>query len=437
MNFFPEELALPLPRLPFSKIAIAVAAALLATAACGSSRESYNEAATASPKTEAPGDKSGLGSSGGGAKEPTGIGTLTGTVFAPEGTVPISNALLYLARAMPQPLPAGVYCDKCVQLDAGTPYTYSKFDGTFSLPIYSEGPLFLVVQKGNFRRVRPVTVKAGNAAVPNEWTTFPGASDPAHGDEIPRIAIAYGGFDKIELSLHKLGLKSFDRYGKDLFLDPEGLPPSVGMPFDLVNSAEKLSQYHIVLLPCSLTGKDCGGGPSDGQKENLRNYVGAGGKLYVTDYSYEYVNQTWPGFITWKDADGQELTPKSAWGAACLSGDYAKKGTANDSGLASWLGAIGEKDFDLLGNWTMVSKVSPMPGTDPDGKPVTITPKVWMTSNGVGPATVSFENQCGRVLFSTYHAEGGATDALLAQEKALLYILLEVGVCVGKPPPIR
>ncbi len=59
---------------------------------------------------------------------------------------------------------------------------------------------------------------------------------------------------------------------------------------------------------------------------------------------------------------------------------------------------------------------------DPDGKPITIRPN---------------ENQCGRVLFSTYHAEGGEADALLAQEKALLYILLEVGVGVGEQPPPR
>ena len=60
-----------------------------------------------------------------------------------------------------------------------------------------------------------------------------------------------------------------------------------------------------------------------------------------------------------------------------------------------------------------------------------------MTSNGTGPSTVSFDSQCGRVLFSTYHAEGGETDALLAQEKALLFILLEVGVCVGQQQPPR
>jgi hypothetical protein len=337
---------------------------------------------------------------------------------------------------MPAPQAPAVSCDKCVQLPAGTPYTYSKADGTFKLPVYTEGMQYLVVQKGHFRRARQITAAAGTTAIPGSLTALPGAPDPANGDEIPRIGVAYGGFDKIELSMKKLGITSFDRYGKDPLFDPKGLPPSVGQPMDLLNAADKLAQYHIVLLPCATGGLNCSA-PSGAQKDNLRNYVSAGGKLYVTDYSYEYVNQTWPGFITWKDKTGNDLTANSPWGAACQEGAYTKSGTANDPGLASWLGAIGEKNFELKDSWTIISKVNPMAGKDPDGKPVTIQPKVWMTSDGTGPSTVSFENQCGRVLFSTYHAEGGEEDALLAQEKALLYILLEVGVCVGEQPPPR
>jgi hypothetical protein len=51
---------------------------------------------------------------------------------------------------------------------------------------------------------------------------------------------------------------------------------------------------------------------------------------------------------------------------------------------------------------------------------------------------VSFERGCGRVLYSTYHTEAdkGSTTELLTQEKALLYILLEVAVCVA-PPDIK
>jgi len=80
-----------------------------------------------------------------------------------------------------------------------------------------------------------------------------------------------------------------------------------------------------------------------------------------------------------------------------------------------------------------LKSVNPQPGTDQDGKSVTITPKVWMSGNGK-PMTVSFQSGCGRVLFSTYHTESGSSQ-LLSQEKALLYVLLEVGVCVGTLPP--
>lgn len=407
-------------------------------AACGSSErggfDDRGPSGGAPAQGESPSDPGQLGSSGANPATPVTLGTVTGTVVAPEGTVPISNALVYFADAAPAPLPSKAYCDKCVELSPTTPYTYSKADGTFAMPVYREGAGFLVVQKGNFRRVRPLTLARGNQAAPKEHTRLPGAPDPANGDEIPRIGMTHGGFDKIELSLVKLGITSFDRYGKDPFFDPKGLPPSVGQPNDLINSADKLGQYHIVLLPCALGGLSCGA-PTSQVKSNLQGYVKSGGKLYVTDYSYEYVNQTWPGFITWKDKNGNDMTASSPWGAACREGAYTKPGTANDPGLGAWLGAIGEKSFDLKDSWTVISKVNPMPATDPDGKPVTVTPKVWMTSVGTGPSTVSFENQCGRVLFSTYHAEGGEAQALLAQEKALLYILLEVGVCVGTLPP--
>lgn len=426
---------MPSPR--FS-VAAAVLGTLLAAAACGSNRPSgYEDPAPAGTTPNGPtGSSGGLGTSGGTPTEPKGIGSLVGTVLAPEGTVPISNALVYLTAAPPPVQAPGVFCDKCVELPAGTPYTYSKADGTFELQVYATGAQYIVTQKGHFRRVRPITTATGKVAVPGAITTLPGAPDPTKGDEIPRIGVTYGGFDKIELSLKKLGITSFDRYGKDPFNDPKGLPPSVGQPMDLLNAPEKLAQYHIVLLPCALGGLSCGA-PTSGQKDNLRNFVSAGGKLYVTDYSYEYVNQTWPGFITWKDKNGNDMTSNSAWGAACQDGAYTKTGTANDPGLSSWLGAIGESNFELKDSWTIISKVNAQPGKDADGKPVTITPKVWMTSNGTGPSTVSFDNQCGRVLFSTYHAEGGEADALLAQEKALLFILLEVGVCIGQQPPPR
>ncbi|AKU98913.1 Tryptophan synthase alpha chain [Labilithrix luteola] len=371
-----------------------------------------------------------LGDGDGGKPELKAVGTLTGTVYAPEGTVPIANALIYLGGSLPAPIPDHAYCDKCVQLPAGTPFTYSKADGTFELPIYSPGQAYLIVQKGQFRRARPITTTEGTQAVDKPLTTFPGASNSAVGDDIPRIGVAGGGFDKIEISLKKLGLTQFDRYGQGLF-EPKGLPPAVSQfTWDLVKSQETLSKYHIVLLPCGFTGLECKSLPTSGQQKMLRDYVEGGGKVYVTDYSYEVVRQIWPGFITWKDGNDKELTDMSQWGVACQPGQYDLDGKAEDPGLGAWLSAIGESSFKLKGSYTLISKVTPQQGKDADGNPTTITPKVWMSSVK-GPQTVTFDDQCGRVLFSTYHAEGDDDTNLLAQEKALLYILLEASVCIG------
>ena len=48
--------------------------------------------------------------------------------------------------------------------------------------------------------------------------------------------------------------------------------------------------------------------------------------------------------------------------------------------------------------------------------------------------TLSFEDSCGRVLYSAYHTEGeGGATALLPQEKALVYVLFEVSTCLIDP----
>ena len=108
--------------------------------------------------------------------------------------------------------------------------------------------------------------------------------------------------------------------------------------------------------------------------------------------------------------------------------------------------AIGEGNASLKSAWSTIAKVNAFSSIDENGKTFMQTPKVWASvkqPGGTHPATVSFQDRCGRVLYSTYHAEGsdsafGQGD-FLAQEKALMHILLEVGVCVGqKPiPPVK
>ncbi len=346
--------------------------------------------------------------------------TLKGTVFAPNGSLPLSNALVYITAQAPAAIPPAAYCDECVTLPEDT-FAVSSADGTFEIKArMPTGNAFLVVQKGQFRRVRPLKVeKAGEIAIAKDDTTIPGKSDPTKGDDVPKMAVLKDSmdFDKIDESLVKLGITAMDiRQDRSL----------------LENEAE-LMKYHVVFIPCGGSADPMSTSPM--ARQNLRKFVEAGGKLYVTDWSYEFVRQPFGGFLSW---EGETKT----LGSAASGNEWDAPATAADQGLADWLSATGDKSFTVKGNWTTITSLNTLPGTDAKGAPVDITPKIWVTAkkgNIERPTTVSFENKCGRVLFSTYHTEAGfgGSSSLLAQEKALLYVLLEVDVCVGGGPPVH
>lgn len=377
--------------------------------------------------------------------------TLEGKVVAPEGTIPISGALVYTTTTAPAPIPDKVYCDKCVKLTDGTPFTTTKPDGTFSLPTFL-GEQYLVVQKGAFRRVRTITAKAGTQAVDKALTTLPPKTDKAKGDDVPKIAVALGAWDPVEIVLARLGLEAkitkggFIPTARVLSKDATGFAiygthdlgetspyPS---PTKLLTDPAEIAKYHIVFIGCtggsdSTSSPQCTGVWNGGStKSTLEGFVKAGGRLYVSDWSYENVRQPFPGFVTWKGES-------STIGSACQGGGGDQSAKVEDTGLADWLKAQGKTLDTVKDAWTYISKVNPVADVDPDGKAVTTTPKVWVQANGA-PATTSFEHSCGRVLFTTYHTQPTSETSapLEPQALALLYLILEVNVCVG-PPVIK
>src|SRR5690606_14112289 len=114
---------------------------------------------------------------------------LRGRVTAPAPSIPIAGALVYLTDEPPPPIPAGAYCDACVEVDASTSYTFTRADGTYDLPAVRTGEQYVVTQKGQFRRVRRVTVEGGDQLVSPELTRFPPRTDAAAGDDVPRMAV--------------------------------------------------------------------------------------------------------------------------------------------------------------------------------------------------------------------------------------------------------
>lgn len=397
--------------------------------ACGSSERSGFDTTGSGGPADGPGA---LGNDAGGADAalPPPIGNLTGKVVMPEGTIPLSDAVVYLTNTMPAPIPTGAYCDKCVALDSYA-FTYSKPDGTFDLPAYATGPQYIVVQKGQFRRVRKVDVRPGTQAVDPVFTRLPSRTSEPNGDSTPHMLIWPGQWDHVEKSLKKIGLEDFEKFEPGLDLAAYQA------------KMKQLSSYHVVFLPCSGTVNDsgsalkCSVSIDPGLQSAVKAFVAQGGKLYVSDWSYEYVRQGWPGAISWEGETSQI-------GSACQGGGADSSAEFDDPKLAAWMSAIGEGNATLKSAWSSIAKVNPFPSVDENGASFTQTPKVWASmKQGSRPATVSFQDRCGRVLYSTYHAEGSDSangqGEFLAQEKALMHILLEVGVCVGpKPvPPVR
>src|SRR5689334_13818030 len=77
----------------------------------------------------------GGGGNGGGGPAPTctangacqvsctggGTTTLTGKVYAPNGTLPLYNAIVYVPSRTPDPVTAGATCDRCSGTVSGNP----------------------------------------------------------------------------------------------------------------------------------------------------------------------------------------------------------------------------------------------------------------------------------------------------------------------------
>lgn len=399
--------------LPRSKVLASLALAAVVVACGSSSSRTTFETPAENPDDKAgdPGPVLGDGTKTAQLNEVD----LSGTVYAPNGSLPISNALVYITPDEPAPIPEGTYCDECVALPEDS-FSVSGPDGSFTWKTkVPNGEFFVVVQKGQFRRVRKLKIdKSGAIELKKEMTTLPGRRDTAKGDDVPRMAVLKDEryFDKIDQSLAKLGIEDVE-----VLADRK-----------LLENATELAKYHIVFVPCGA--KDSPQVTNAKVKANIRDYVAKGGKFYVTDWSYEYVRQPFPGYIAWEN---ETSTIGSATGS-----EWDAPAQAADQGLGDWLGATGDASFDVEGNWTDIKAVRTVQGPDPQGNPIAITPKVWVTAKKPGgttakPTTVSFEHQCGRVLFSTYHTEASFEGTLHAQEKALLYVLLEVGVCIGEP----
>ncbi len=423
---------------------------------------------------------------------PGGYAVFRGTVWAPGNgpgmvpsgqEIPVAGAVVEVLDSRPEAIPNAVYCEPCQEASVGAVTTDAK--GQFVLGNLLPGEKWLVIQKGQFRLERQVTITAGEErSLPPEWTTLPSVHDPANGQWVPRIAMALGNYDKLEDVLGKMGIGAVDGSGKwrdgpgadriDFYANGgRGDLRTAGSLEDLVRDRGRLMQYHVVFVPCAEDNH--AGALRDAQVlRNLRDYVKEGGKLYVTDWSGEWHDDVFPAFVRLLDegffGSDQVDTPPDAFDAGDLrdpgddrwhpsqfgtsDGDSydADDAEAVDEGLHAWLdgqtaptesGAVetvNASRFEATDNWnTILETPSVQVGFDDEGLPIYEQAKAWVVgtspyASGKKPLTVTYEpTGCGRVLFTTYHTTPDTHVGLRPQERILLYLIMEIGVCKSGP----
>lgn len=403
------------------------------------------------------------------------MATVTGRVWGPGADdisvlstnhFPVPGALVAMYKGDIDAPPDGNYCNECVELSEGIPHVFTDEQGYFSMEIPPNTTFNLLVQKGEFRRIsyfispgpgESMDLSAMSGQPKNAALTLPNRHDPGNGSWTPRIAIVVGAYEKkMNVMFEALGFTYNNDHLAGISTDGDIMHPFDPTEADLlVEDPVELAKYNVIIVTCGATINSIFDSSS---RNNLIQWVRNGGKLYVDDFSYDWVEQAWPEFLSWYVETPDEGGTSGVCGDGGSEGNgacnnwsqYSTAGYSEDPGLSSWL-TLPEvhqgSPVELEGAWDILHEVSPGPvGECPEVAPechdnvLYLPPKVWMRGNAPGnhsnnPMTVSWNHWCGKVLYTVYHthSEGYTEDPkayeLLVQEKIMMYLIMEIQTC--------
>jgi len=388
--------------------------------------------------------------------------TISGTVFAPNGTLPLYGVTVYVPNKDPGPFKPGVQCGSCADGLPGNPIVQTKTDeqGHFTLPDVPNGTnIPVVITIGKWRRqIKVANVPACQtqqlAAVD---TTLPKSRDDMTPNttsvDMPLIAISTGSADSLECLVRRLGIAdkeiTTDAQGGriHLFSDTKATvtnpsPSGVGTSrFDTgfgggtgafsdsqtlwgtATDPGKLNNYDIVILSCE-SGQHSETKPQQAL-DHLKAYADLGGRVFLSHWHN-----------IWVEGNTQTVRPASVkpavWSSIATFSDNGNpaSGTVFDdiidedqkhnpkgAAFASWM-------LNVQGS-TKRGVVSLVPGTGRDTVEAfdfakgNIKAEQWVTwTDGNGkmlpqmfqfttPNEAAEDARCGKVVFSDMHVSGG------------------------------
>ncbi len=389
--------------------------------------------------------------------------TVTGTVYAPNGTLPLYNVIVYVPNLTPLPLTKGVTCDKCGALASGDPITTALTDykGNFTLkkvPVGSDIPL--VIQLGKWRRQVKINVAECTETKLTDKNVTRLPKNQKEGD-MPRIAVTVGSCDQLSCMLPKVGIDASE-FGVDgspaavHFYSPGTVSGPTGMKNarELWDNAAKLKQYDLAVFSCECSERPDTKGTTS--YAAVDQYLKAGGRIFTTDFQYLWYKQS-------PDAAMRAVMPIP--GGAPTGTNPVTLDTTFTKGkaLADWLAyvdpvakaAYGKVQCDYVFNnfspadktkaqvWASSIGVSGAAGTGNNPRFVTINT----------PVGKPVEEQCGKAVHLDAHINNsdrvdttfpaGCKSAIKVGEEAFAFFFFDLASCIQKdgdppkPPPVK
>jgi len=394
--------------------------------------------------------------------------TITGTVFAPNGTLPLYGVNVYVPNAALPPMTEGAVCDRCTDTLPGYPLSKVQTDemGRFTLsdvPAGNDVPV--VISSGKWRKVIkiPTVAQCANTALASTETRFP--KNKSEG-AMPKIAITTGGADSLECLIRKLGIEDTEiskdgtagrihlYSGNGVASFRGGYPGGSGQipsatPFWADQT--KLKTYDIVILSCE--GAQNPQTKPQAALDAMKGYADFGGRVFMSHWHNIWIegstqgggNQApavWPSIATWNNSNTTFDGPEDR-----IDETNNPKGNA----FATWMLNVMGSPAGQRGVIDIVANTGKNTCTAVDNNKAERW-VYWQNGNQQLPQMFQFttpnealpNDRCGKVVFSDMHVSGGpgpgdypdscgGGTALSPQEKALAFMFFDIASCVSGP----
>jgi hypothetical protein len=395
---------------------------------------------------------------------------IVGTVFAPNGTLPLYGVNVYIPRDT-QPLPAftdGAACSRCSEELPGGPVAKVQSDdqGNFRLENVPAGDnIPLIITTGKWRRqiVIPKVEACTDTTLTAADTRLP--KNKAEGD-IPKIALTTGGADSLECLVRRLGIADPEvttdtGQGRVHFFAGTGGVSSFSGGGNFTNaqslwgSVDKLKQYDIVFLSCE--GAQNANTKPQASLDAMKAYADLGGRVFASHWHNIWIGgnftgggagnpkpAVWDTIAQWRSNDGNPGNP------ILIDEASNPKGNAFSNWMVNVKGSGPQAQTGVAPD-TARGQISLKNGTGRATSTMLDLARAerWVYTNANTPQMFQFTTpnekdiaeRCGKVVFTDMHVSGdpgtgGYPNAcpltpLTPQEKALAFMFFDIASCVG------